>query len=139
MHPTLSPFGNLVVATASGILAAVLTLLFPSESLVPLVLGCVFGAIAGALQARAIRLNPSAFSGARTAMDVRRTFMASRPGKASIGVQWVAAAVIVVVALSLSPRQKFSGSFAGYFAFMFVRELFSFPATRLLQSRQTKA
>ena len=139
MHPTLSPFGNLLLAAASGVFAAVLTVLFPSETFVPVVVGCVFGCVAGVCQSRAIRLNTSEFSRAATALDVRRAFTATRPGKASILVQWVGAATILVVTLTQSSRQKFTGVFAGYFAFMFVRELFSFSATRLLQSEQPPA
>ena len=96
MHPTLSPFGNLVLALTWAVIAAALVWIYPEFRLTPLV-AIGFGVLAGILQARAINANPQAFAAATTMREVRNALIATYTGKAAIFAGWCCAAVVLAI------------------------------------------
>ena len=87
MHASLRPRNNrsLIVVWAIAVTALAC---FTTHPWILVTVGASLGAIAGVLQAAAVRASTEAFLATKTALDVRRAFQTSRPGRLSIQVVW---------------------------------------------------
>jgi len=131
MHPTLTPAGNVLLASLWAVAAAVLVFLYPE--LMPIaVAGLVLGAVAGVLQGRAVDAHPETFAAAANARQIRETLLSTRSGKAAIVIQWCSVAILLAMSLMLSRQRYLAGVISGYAAFMFLRELVALPSVRRL-------
>jgi hypothetical protein len=130
MHGTLKRSTNIVLIVVWMIAAAALFLIYREDALAPMAAGGVIGLLAGICQGLAIASNPASFAQTQSALDVRRQLTSSWPGKASIALLWLGAAVNAWLVWNLS-RAHLAGTFAaGYAALMLVRELSAFPFLR---------
>ena len=126
-HFTLTPIFNVGVIAVAGLVASALLLVSKPRPLVSVALGIVAGVVTGALQRRSVSLSPAAFSGAKSALEVRQVFMSNQPGKLSIMLLWVTSVALLVVALA-QVGSPLVAVVAGYASFMFARDLVSFGA-----------
>lgn len=100
-----------------------------------MLLGSVLGLITGFFQLRGVQAQPERFLSAKTALDVRSAFTASKPGDLSLTSNLVSFIIIMIHALFFeksSPRLL-----PAYSAFLLFRECFTLKACWLLQ-RTTK-
>lgn len=135
MHKSLSVGSNRLVIC---VWAAGLTLLLVVTGGIvwaSVFLGAAFGIAAGVLQRAALRAQASAFAHSVTALDVRRVMTSSRPGKLALSLGWVCGLVLLPLAMLFQQGALVAASwFAGYLAFMFLRDLIALTALRLVVS-----
>lgn len=134
MHTSLTRKTNsrLLALWAAGTI--IVAALYPSAVLLPALLGMILGLPAGALQARAVRSNSSAFARANTATEVRAAFRSTPGGRHALALQWAAAALIAGVAFWRSREPFLAGFVGGYLAFMLTREGMTLSALGYLEA-----
>ncbi len=102
-------------------------------------LGAALGVVGGLLQRSVLVSHAREFAQAKTALDVRRVFTSSQFGAISIALGWICLATLLVLSLALALRQPISPTtplslsgnlFAGYFAFMLLRDGVAYSALR---------
>jgi len=130
-HFTLNRRVNLGFIVVWGLGAALLIILGRPRPLLTVVIGAVSGLAAGLLQRGSMRSSPSLFAEAQSALDVRRAFMSNVPGKLSVALLWVTGLSLIVVGVA-GPGAPLVAFSAGYFSFMFVREVTTFSAVRTI-------
>jgi uncharacterized membrane protein len=126
MHATLKPGTNAALIAASALVVAAAFFFTRPPPVIPALVGAFCGVIVGRLQSRAIEGARAALRETETAWDVRRALMAAASGRRAIRLQWVAAAVVVAVAVWLG--MPLGGSAAGYGLLMCVRDLLTLRA-----------
>ena len=132
MHKSLTPQSNVLLMSVWAV-----TLLGASAIAWPATIwlagmNFALGAIAGCLQAIALRHSAEAFRASQTAMQVREAMMSTSSGKLSIALLWGAAAVAIVWSLTGKSDNPVAVWLSGYASFALARELFSFSAIRRL-------
>ncbi len=129
MHRSLSIGTSrvLIVLWAAGALA--FALVTRGAVALSVASGAACGVVAGLLQRVALRKDAAAFAGTATSLDVRRVLASSRSGKAAISLGWGCGIVVLPATMFLHRNGPVAaGWFAGYMAFMLVRDAFAYPA-----------
>jgi len=96
------------------------------------VIGAASGLVAGLLQRSSVRASLHLFAQAQSARAVRRAFMSNVQGKLAIALMWVTAFTLVGVGFASSGVSLFAFG-AGYFSFMFLREITTFSVIRAIE------
>jgi hypothetical protein len=133
MHKSLTVEANrtLILIYAAGV--ALLMLVTGNIVFLSCLIGASFGVAAGSLQRRVLQTHAGAFAQATTAVDVRRVMTSSRAGTAAISMTWISAFVLLVRALFFGELALASVSwFAGFLAFMLVRDVIAYTALRFV-------
>ena len=84
LHFTLSRRFNAAFIVVWGLAAFSFIMWAGPRPLLPAVVGCIAGFVAGLLQRGSVKASPALFARASSALEVRRAFMSNRAGKASI-------------------------------------------------------
>jgi hypothetical protein len=133
MHKSLSPAANRILIAIYGVGVVALTLATSGVVFASVFAGAAIGAPAGILQRRALGADARAFAMTTTALDVRRVLTSSRAGKGSSLMTWLSASVLFVIAMLFGQVILGCVSFlAGFFAYMFVRDLITYSVLHLV-------
>lgn len=133
MHRSLTVGANrtLILIYAAGVV--LLMIVTGNVVFLSCLIGTGFGVAAGFLQRRVLQTHAGAFAQTTTAMDVRRVMTSSRAGTAAISTTWVAAFVLLVLAMFFGQLALAGVSwFAGFLAFMLVRDVIAYTALRFV-------
>jgi len=130
MHKSLMSGPNRLLITGLGAVVAVLVVVTSGAAAVSCAVGGAFGVGAGVVQARALRADALAFNATRTVLEVRRVLRSSLNGKLAIFLGWACAVVLLPIALRSKGVVAPINWFAGYLAFMLLRDLIAYPALR---------
>ena len=131
-HFTLNRRVNLALIVVWGLGASLLTILAQPRPVLTVVIGAVSGLVAGLLQRGSVKSSPHLFAQAQSALAVRRAFMSNVQGKLSIALLWATALTLVGVAFAGRGVPLFAFG-AGYFSFMFLREITTFGVIRAIE------
>lgn len=134
MHGTLKPKVNLVLLV---IWLAVLSISFAASQPKPVVVLFVSffaGAVAGALQFKAVLATSPQLLAAKTAVQVRQALRSNVWGSYSIYVLWGFAALLLALAFGGKAANPLLTFTIGYSAFALVREAVALPALVKLAS-----
>lgn len=126
-HATLRPGVNIALILVWGSLAFFMTIMSNPRPLAIVPLGAALGLILGFMQSKGLREAGDSICEARTAMEVRSHLKKASWGRKYIYGLWLSG--LVVVAISVSTSAAPLSLIAGYFAFMFVRELVTLRVT----------
>jgi len=131
MHKSLTRRTNQVLISCWAIAVAGLNFATSAGVAAACGTGAIVGVAAGISQSSALRADPQGFARAVTALDVRRVLMASPQGKLSVRLVWINGLVLLVHLLVTHQVTPLLASwFAGYFAFMLVRDTIAYGALR---------
>ena len=125
MHFTLTRRVNLAFIVVWGLAASCFIIWVRPRPFLPVMVGCIAGFVAGLLQRGSVRASPALFARATSALEVRRALMSNRAGKSSTALQWGTGLALVAVGLA-GGGNPFVAALAGYFMFMFAREITAF-------------
>jgi hypothetical protein len=140
VHWSLDPKKSLALAALWAVLAALLAWAARPFPLVQLEVGALAGVVVGALQRRSLAEAPDLYRAAATGAQVRRAMVSTRSGKRAVGMQWVAALILLGVAMiSLHgagghARNPAFGLLSGYLLLMTARDLLSASGQRALRA-----
>ena len=133
MHKSLTVGANrtLILIYAAGV--ALLMIVTGNVVFLSCLIGAGCGVAAGFLQRRVLQTHGGAFAQTTTAMDVRRVMTSSRAGTAAISMTWISGFLLLVLALFFSQLTLAGVSwFAGFLAFMLVRDVIAYTALRFV-------
>jgi len=139
MHASLRRKTNLLMLEVWFVAALAISFFARPIPWLLLASGALLGAIAGALQLRAMRSSSGAFLASTSMQEVRRAMTASGGGRAYIYVFWGSAVLLVVLAWSLLGPRFPLGWAASYATFAFTRELVTFRGIIELESLSARA
>ena len=133
-HASLSPIVNILLILV-WMFSAVFCLFVLHAPLIVILVGCVFGALAGLMQHMSIAQGRDGFASASSLMAVRRALKATSWGSRYILWLYFCKVALMVIAYALIRRPLFYVAFGylgGYSALMFARELVTLRDTIFL-------
>jgi hypothetical protein len=102
------------------------------SAVLPFVAFAAAGIVAGMLQTLALREHRASFRRAETALEVRRAFVASLPGKVGVAMVWITAVALLVLVLSRGEYENLQTVLGCYASFALARESASLPGVYYL-------
>jgi len=143
LHSSLSPTTNILFLIVWAAVAALfLFVVEPHAPILLAVMGAVLGVIGGVMQHWSFAQAAQGFSAASTWLEVRRALKATPWGARYIRFLFFSNCVLMAFAFGLV-RQPLSGVLcaylAGYFSFMFAREIVTLRDTFLLHRLASNA
>jgi len=133
LHVSLTLRGNLIAISATGLIAAVLTVLSQPKPWVVVGIGLVFGIAAGLFQSAALRQAPEDFVCATTSREVRAALVSTNAGAWAIRLQWIMLPVVLLTWFVTRP-QSILAPVAALGVFMCVRDVIALPAVLALSA-----
>lgn len=126
MHKILTLRTNLLIIFASATVVGVFlfTDTHPNKALL-IGTGAGLGLLAGIFQSRALRDSKEQFRAATTALEVRAAMNSSASGRLATYTVYAAGGILLLTAFTQNESIGF-GLFAGYAAFIFVRDSIAF-------------
>jgi hypothetical protein len=128
---TIGANRTLILIYAAGV--ALLMIVTGGVVFLSCLVGAGFGVVAGFLQRRVLRTQAGAFAQTTTARDVRRVMTSSRAGTAAISITWISGLLLFVLATFFGQLALSGVSwFAGFLAFMLIRDVIAYSALRFV-------
>ena len=129
IHSTLKTSTNIVMIFIWGCLAGIFAYLSAPYSLLLVVIGTILGAIGGTMQYCAFEESKENFLDASSMLEVRKKLKETKWGKRYIPFLWSGNLLLVTVVIVMHKGNMALEIMAGYFTFMFIREIITLKPT----------
>jgi hypothetical protein len=128
MHKSLQTKTNAVLTVVWGMVAVALVAISSPRPWLLVIVAAVLGAVAGLIQARAIRSAVATFRKASTLREVRTALSSTSSGKHYLVLFWGCQLLLGLLAAWQFRSNLLWAFLAGYCVFAFWREVISLPA-----------